>query len=254
MGGGSSTPQEKENVKVGQFFKTQGLDQLGDGATKKQIVEAVLGCGEGEDFMLNQHGNIVQIGMDATDLQVGNFVLEKLQEGVGEALAEGRDPLAKMLANRDAAADFFAQNDKAVTVVGDAETERSLEVETYRLESIIHVANALLATLQVGFGLSRGLSRALVFPKIAEFVQGLADVYSHKLETVDLKEFTLQFMKVDKEMKCTSITAYRFKFSSNDKCDTKFWLFTSHSTKMWIKCRRSTFLCTQAIKMDDMFS
>merc|ERR1712146_209503 len=120
-------------------------------------------------------------------------------------------------------------------------------------DSVKQVADSLIASLATGFGLPLGLSRALVFPKIAEFLKGLAKSYEKKQESYDFGDFTVQFVKVDKEMKCTSVTAYRFKFASSDK-HTKYWIFGKKSdSKMWVYCRKVTFLCTKKLTADVMF-
>merc|ERR1711933_674642 len=158
-----------------------------------------------------------------------------------------------MLRNFDAASKKFKDEGKILTYVNGEERESSLEVQTYNLDSIKQVSDSLLAALTIGFGLPVGLSKALVFPKVAEFLKGLTQFYEKKKESYELSEFTVQFVKVDKEMQCTSVSAYRFRFASSDK-HTKYWVFGSKwDSKMWVYCRKVTFLCTKKLTADDMF-
>jgi len=247
---GSSASAPAKNVTASEFYRSQGL-YLEDDATKQDIWAKV--HDPAEKFELSEHGCIQEKGMDAKDLQVGNQILVDLQEGVGEAEASGGDPIAQMLRNYDKVAEKFKKEGKSLTYVNGEERERSVEVMTYDVGSINQVSDSLLASLTTGFGLPRGLSKALVYPKVGEFLHGLSAVYQNKNESYELGEFTVCFMKVDKKMKCTSVSAYRFRFASSDK-HTKYWLWgTKSDSKMWVYCRQVTFLCTKQLSADDMF-
>jgi len=250
MGSSSSAPES--NVTPREFFDAQGISDLQDDATKHDIFIKVRV--QDEPFELSQHGYIQETGMNDKDLTVGNQILQMLEQGIGEEVAAaGGDPIAQMLRNYDVATKKFENEGKILTYVNGEERERSVEVETFKLESINQVADTLLASLTVGFGLPVGLSKALVYPKVAEFLRGLSTVYEKKMESYELGEFTVQFVKVDKQMKCTSVSAYRFKFASSDK-QTKYWICgTKHDSKMWVYCRKVTFLCTKKLAAEDMF-
>jgi len=246
MGSGPSA-----NVKPSTFFASQGFPGLPDDATKKDIFVKV--CSQGDQFELSEKGHIQEKGMRAKDLQVGNEILQVLEQGVGAVAAAGGDPIDQMLRNFDTATQKFKKEGKILTYVTGEERTRNLEVEAYSLDSVKQVADILISSLTTGFGLPLGLSRALVFPKIAEFLTGLAKSYEKKQASYDLSDFTVQFVNVDKEMKCTSVTAYRFKFTNSDK-QTKYWICSTKSdSKMCVYCRKATFLCTKELKVEDMF-
>jgi len=247
MGAGPS-----ENVKPSDYFKSQGFPDLRDDVTKQDIFAKV--SSPSEPFELSEHGFIQEIGMNEKDLAVGNQILQELEKDVGKVEAAGEDPLEQMLRNFDHASKKFKDEGKILTYVNGEERERSLEVVTYDVGSINQVSDSLLASLTVGFGLPPGLSKALVFPKVAEFLKGLSKFYEDKKESYDLKEFTVQFVRVDKEKKCTSVSAYRFRFASSDH-SSKYWLFgTKSDSKMYVYCRKVTFLCTKELSADDMFN
>jgi len=242
-----------KNVQPTEFYEAQGLSGLPDDATKQDIFELV--ADPDEPFQLSKDGAFIyETGMSREDLSVGNMILQHLQPGVGQAEADGGDPLAQMLRNFDNATKEFKKEKKSLTLVNGQERDRSVQVETYDLKSVNDVAEALLASLIMGFGVPVGLSKALVIPKVAEFLRGLSEVYKSKKEGFNLGEFIVQFVCVNSDMKCTSVSAYRFRFSSSaDK--TKYWLFANQTDNhMYVHCKKVAFLCTRDVDMDDILS
>jgi len=247
---------DSKNVQPAEFYEAQGLPKgIPDDATKEDIIKLVAEQHPDEPFQLSKDGAFIyETGMEQKDLAVGNMILQHVQPGVGQVEADGGDPLAQMCRNFDIATVEFKKNKRNLTFVNGEERDRELEVVTYDLASVNVVAEALLASLITGFGLPVGLSKALVLPKVGEFLRGLSEVYKSKKEAFNLGEFIVQFVRVDKDMMCTSVSAYRFRFSSSAE-KTKYWLFADKTdSRMYVYCKKVAFLCTADVAMDDMFS
>lgn len=237
-------------IQPAQFLMAVGYsDSLSDSAlpNKAELSKRFLKMGGGaESFEFNEHNDTIQqTGMSAKDLRMGNSLLSALQDGVGEVQAKKGDVQKHMLKNLDAARRTMAEKGFDLTFVAGGERSRDMELETYNLQSVKQVSDSMVQTLTTGFSLSSGIAQALVYGKMAEFLDGLnvPAMRGTEKRSFLFRDFAVQFFQYDEKLQCTSINSYVFQFESEDRSQ-RGWVGSSSQCKMKLICKKMTFLIT----------
>jgi len=241
----------KHNVTVKNFADSQQIG-LSEKPTKAEVFKKI--CDKNTSMIMKYRfddttGTIQENNFGEKDMGWCNKLIHDLQTGLTDPLGDDcPNPIKIMEDNRAKFENKWKEAGKNLTQTSASKTEAQVTVKTYSLESVKAVAESLVTSLVSGMDMEEPLARALVIPKVCDFLSKLPKDFE-KLDaaaTFELKEFSFVLPKLHDGV--LSVKPIRIQFSSSKEVQRGYFM-NSSSSFLYINIESAIFTATKDVDL-----